>query len=98
MLFPIQIEGKKIDVNLITVDKQAQLTIRDEGIGIPQADMPYITDRFFRVKRARSRKDGGTGLGLAIVQEIMAKHEGSLEIKSVEGQGTTATVTIAQYE
>ncbi|GAF14729.1 LOW QUALITY PROTEIN: hypothetical protein JCM19045_4059 [Bacillus sp. JCM 19045] len=90
--------GKKIDVNLITVDKQAQLTIRDEGIGIPQADMPYITDRFFRVKRARSRKDGGTGLGLAIVQEIMAKHEGSLEIKSVEGQGTTATVTIAQYE
>lgn len=91
-------EQKKIEVKLLIRDHQARLEISDEGFGIPQADMPYITDRFFRVKRARSRKDGGTGLGLAIVQEIMAKHGGSLEVESIEGQGTTAIVTIQLYD
>jgi two-component system, OmpR family, phosphate regulon sensor histidine kinase PhoR len=68
------------------------LAVADEGAGIPRADMPRITERFYRVDKGRSRAAGGTGLGLAIVKHIVNRHRGQLSIESEEGKGTTVSV------
>ena len=66
--------------------------VTDTGEGIPAADIPRLTERFYRVDRARSRELGGTGLGLAIVKHILQLHQGSLKIESRLREGTTVTV------
>jgi len=66
--------------------------IRDDGEGIPQAAVPRLTERFYRVDVKRSREKGGTGLGLAIVKHIVNRHQGRLTIESKQGEGTTFTV------
>ncbi|HTR61068.1 MAG TPA: ATP-binding protein [Candidatus Binataceae bacterium] len=76
------------------------LAVSDTGEGIPERDIPRLTERFYRVDRARSRELGGTGLGLAIVKHIVQLHQGALKIESRVGVGTTVTVTIpaAQFQ
>ncbi len=69
-----------------------ELAVTDTGEGIPPADIPRLTERFYRVDRARSRELGGTGLGLAIVKHIVQLHHGSLKIESRLREGTTVTV------
>jgi two-component system phosphate regulon sensor histidine kinase PhoR len=69
-----------------------ELIIADTGEGIPAADIPRLTERFYRVDRARSRELGGTGLGLAIVKHIVQLHRGQLRIESRLREGTTVTV------
>ncbi len=71
-----------------------ELIVRDTGEGIPAADIPRLTERFYRVDRARSRELGGTGLGLAIVKHIVQLHQGQLKIESALREGTTVTVWI----
>jgi two-component system, OmpR family, phosphate regulon sensor histidine kinase PhoR len=68
-----------------------EIAVEDTGIGIPAQDLPRLTERFFRVDKARSRELGGTGLGLAIVKHIVQAHGGSLTITSALGQGTTVS-------
>ena len=68
------------------------LSVADEGAGIPRADIPRVTERFYRVDKGRSRAAGGTGLGLAIVKHITSRHRGQLSIESEEGKGTTVSV------
>ncbi len=68
------------------------LMVSDTGEGIPAADIPRLTERFYRVDRARSRELGGTGLGLAIVKHIVQLHHGQLRIDSRLREGTTVTV------
>jgi two-component system, OmpR family, phosphate regulon sensor histidine kinase PhoR len=70
------------------------LAVSDTGEGIPERDIPRLTERFYRVDRARSRELGGTGLGLAIVKHIVQLHGGALRIESKLGEGTTVTLTI----
>jgi len=69
-----------------------EIAIEDTGVGIPTQDLPRLTERFFRVDKARSRELGGTGLGLAIVKHIMQAHGGALTIASAVGRGTTVRV------
>jgi two-component system, OmpR family, phosphate regulon sensor histidine kinase PhoR len=70
------------------------LVVVDTGEGIPAADIPRLTERFYRVDRARSRELGGTGLGLAIVKHIVQLHHGALRIESKVHEGTTVSVWI----
>jgi two-component system phosphate regulon sensor histidine kinase PhoR len=69
-------------------------SVADTGEGIPAAHIPRLTERFYRVDRARSRELGGTGLGLAIVKHIVQLHRGTLKIESRVREGTTVTVWI----
>jgi two-component system phosphate regulon sensor histidine kinase PhoR len=73
---------------------RAEVRVRDTGVGIPPADLPRITERFYRVDRARSRELGGTGLGLAIVKHLVLAHGGELSIDSEVQQGTTVRFTL----
>lgn len=72
----------------------AELTVRDTGIGIPEEDIPFIFDRFYRVDKARARAHGGSGLGLSIARWIIDVHRGTLDVVSALGQGTTFTVRL----
>ncbi|MES2859811.1 MAG: phosphate regulon sensor histidine kinase PhoR [Pseudomonadota bacterium] len=65
------------------------LSVRDSGFGIPEAHLPRITERFYRVSTSRSRESGGTGLGLAIVKHVLNLHGARLDISSEVGQGST---------
>lgn len=71
-----------------------RVTISDTGIGIPQADIPHIFERFYRVSKERSRKSGGTGLGLSITHWIITAHGGTISVKSTPGKGSVFTVTL----
>jgi two-component system, OmpR family, sensor histidine kinase SenX3 len=77
-----------------TPEGNAELSVADQGIGIPERDLERIFERFYRVDPARSRATGGTGLGLAIVKHVMAAHNGKVTVRSVEGAGSTFTLSI----
>jgi signal transduction histidine kinase len=74
---------------------RVEIAVRDTGIGIPPADLPRITERFYRVDKARSRELGGTGIGLAIVKHLVLAHGGELAIESEVDRGTTVRVTLS---
>jgi len=88
-------EGGWVTVRARRDGGRLEVRVRDTGIGIPRADLPRITERFYRVDKARSRELGGTGLGLAIVKHLVLAHGGELEITSEEGEGTTVRFTLA---
>ena len=88
-------EGGRVTVSARPVaGGRVEVTVADTGIGIPPADLPRITERFYRVDRARSRELGGTGLGLAIVKHLVLAHGGELWIESEPGRGTTVRFTL----
>jgi two-component system sensor histidine kinase BaeS len=87
--------GGTLTINVTAAaDRQALVQVRDEGIGIPAADIARIGQRFYRADKARSREQGGHGLGLAIAQSLIHAHGGRLWLDSEEGVGTTATFTL----
>jgi two-component system phosphate regulon sensor histidine kinase PhoR len=73
------------------VDDQPVFFVKDTGIGIAKKHLPRITERFYRVDKARSRESGGTGLGLAIVKHVVLRHEAELRIESKLHEGSTFT-------
>ncbi|MGH9399146.1 MAG: sensor histidine kinase [Thermoanaerobaculia bacterium] len=86
--------GGAIRVALTSVPAQARVDVSDTGIGIPEADLPYVFERFFRSDRARRAYSGGSGLGLSIVRWIVEAHKGAVEVRSQVGKGTTFTVKL----
>ena len=87
-------EGGEIKIYVGFVYNDAYIKIFDNGIGIPEEDLARIFERFYRVDKARTREMGGTGLGLSIAKEILDKNGGSIDIKSVVGEGTEVVVKI----
>jgi len=79
--------GTHIKVQWRRVGDEALFSVVDDGDGIPLQHLPRLTERFYRVDKARSRRKGGTGLGLAIVKHALARHDSQLEISSPEGEG-----------
>lgn len=75
-----------------------RICVRDRGEGIAPEHLPRLTERFYRIDNARSRRLGGTGLGLAIVKHILERHQGILDISSTLGVGTTVTFTLPVKE
>jgi signal transduction histidine kinase len=86
--------GGSIRVRLSEVPGEARMEVADTGIGIPERDLPYVFERFFRSDRARRAYSGGSGLGLSIARWIVDAHKGRIEAASVPGKGTTFTVIV----
>lgn len=87
-------EGGHIKIYVGFVYNDAYIKVIDNGIGIPEADLSRIFDRFYRVDKARTREMGGTGLGLSIAKEILDRNNGSIDMKSEYGQGTEVVIRI----
>ncbi|GAA3117999.1 SpoIIE family protein phosphatase [Streptomyces rameus] len=75
-------------------DTQAVVTVADSGIGVPEAEMPRLFERFHRIENARSRSNEGSGIGLALVRELVGLHGGTITAESTEGAGTTFTIRL----
>ncbi|WDV44660.1 HAMP domain-containing sensor histidine kinase [Clostridiaceae bacterium M8S5] len=86
--------GGKIVVSLSKEENNMVIEVKDTGIGIPEKDIEHIFERFYRVDKARTRNTGGTGLGLSIAHQIVALHQGFIDIKSVLGKGTSFFIRI----
>lgn len=86
--------GGPITVELALRDNLACITIRDQGIGIPEAEQSQIFQRFFRAENAVAQDISGFGIGLYLVKEIVTRHGGTITVDSVEGQGSAFTVCL----
>jgi len=87
-------EKGEIAVRIGTTGSKVIIEVHDSGIGIPRQDLRRVFERFYVVDKSRSRKFGGTGLGLSIVKHIVLLHNGSIDVDSTPGTGTTFTVTL----
>ncbi len=93
------VHGGKVEILVKHSEKQPgklNLSISDTGMGIDEADLPRVTERFFRVDKSRSRERGGTGLGLAIVKHIIEAHGEQLKIKSEPNKGSVFSISLTR--
>jgi len=88
--------GSTIAVSARALGGEITVSVRDNGPGIPDADLPHIFERFYRVDKGRSRDKGGTGLGLSIVKHIVQLHGGRVWVESELGKGTVFHFTLPQ--
>lgn len=86
-------EDGKVEISLTKERNFAKFIIKDTGIGIPENEIPYIFDRFYRVEKARSRETGGSGLGLAIAKWIVEAHKGKIEVRSKVSEGSLFAIS-----
>jgi two-component system sensor histidine kinase SenX3 len=87
-------EGTTVSITSSLQDSIIDITVTDQGIGIPESEIERIFERFYRVDPARSRQTGGTGLGLSIVKHIVAKHGGEIKVWSAENVGSTFSIRL----
>ena len=91
-------DGGRIAITAGSGGRHVYVRVSDNGIGIPEKDLPNLFERFYRVDKARSRESGGTGLGLSIAKEILAQHKGDIRIESVYGEGTDVTIILPKAQ
>lgn len=84
----------QISIRIENNTQDVRIRVRDSGMGIPEEDLPFIFERFYRADKSRARQTGGTGIGLALVQQITQLHKGSIEVESNLGQGSEFTVIL----
>lgn len=89
--------GTRVAIALRRQDALAEISISDQGVGIPEKDIERIFERFYRVDPARSRATGGTGLGLSIVKHVVNNHGGDISVWSVEDAGSTFTIRLPLF-
>lgn len=87
-------EGGIADIDISSDEKNAYITVRDSGIGIPQDQQQRVFERFYRVDKSHSKESGGTGLGLSIVKHAVSYHNGTITLTSEPGKGTEIRVSI----
>lgn len=86
--------GGSVSISVHSVKDGLKIDIKDSGSGIPEEDLPFIFERFYKADKARTRGRAGTGLGLAIVKNIVEAHNGSITVHSRIDKGTTFTFYI----
>lgn len=91
-------EKGKVEVRFFDMDKNVLIEVSDNGLGIPQEDIPRIFERFYRVDKSRSRQAGGTGLGLSIVKHILEAHKQAISVRSSENLGSTFSFTLKKVK
>ncbi len=89
-------EHSRVDIKASVNEEDIIFTVTDQGVGISEEDQERIFERFYRVDAARSRSQGGTGLGLSIVKHIAQVHDGTVQVKSTVGRGSTFTIRISR--
>ena len=88
-------EGGCISVSCYkTTDGAIQVKVADNGVGIPEADIPFIFDRFYKAENSNGRNRHGTGLGLSIAKRIVDLHGGTIEVESQITKGTAFTIQL----
>ena len=87
-------EGGIAVIDISSDEKNAYITVRDSGIGIPQDQQERVFERFYRVDKSHSKESGGTGLGLSIVKHAVSYHNGTVSMKSEPGNGTEIRVAL----
>lgn len=90
--------GSRVVVTARPAGEYVEIRVTDQGIGIPAGELDRIFERFYRVDPSRERTTGGTGLGLSIVKHVAASHGGDVAVWSVEGQGSTFTLSLPRAE
>ncbi len=86
--------GGWVKISMEKIDQKIKITVADNGIGIPEKDMPFIFERFFRTSKSRSGEESGSGLGLAICKWIVEDHRGKIDVSSKEDQGSCFTISL----
>jgi signal transduction histidine kinase len=89
--------GGDVEIRLSTSDNKVFIAVEDHGIGINSENLPRIFDRFYHIEKSEENLFGGIGLGLAITRQVIAQHQGSLEVISDPGKGSTFTVTLKRW-
>ncbi|WP_031546310.1 sensor histidine kinase [Salinicoccus luteus] len=90
--------GNHVRLEVIPSENEIVTLVSDTGDGIAEEDLPYIFERLYRAEKSRSRTKGGSGLGLTIAKEIVALHNGRLEVESKVGEGTIFRITLPKEE
>jgi two-component system sensor histidine kinase VicK len=85
-------ENDKIEIQLDKENNMATVEVKDHGLGIPKDMLPHLFDRFSQAGRTGIRGEQSTGLGLSIVKQIVERHQGKIEVRSIENQGSTFTI------
>ncbi|MFD2387710.1 sensor histidine kinase [Enterococcus rivorum] len=87
-----------IEIAVSEIEEWVFITVKDNGQGIAETELPFVFDRFYRVEKSRTNITGGSGLGLPIVKQIIERHGGKVMIESIVNEGTKVTILLRKYE